>query len=244
MIEPSHFDARTAWLVIDAHRLDDLRPYLWRTTDLGRTWKRLDGGLPREVYLHSVKEDPAKKGLLYLGTERGVAFSRDDGATWHALRLNLPTVAVHDLVVKDDKLVLGTHGRSMWIFDDLKAVREPLPAAATANGLYVYPVSDAVRWLYTGATYRGGWTSPNPASWSGTPPPAAPTPQPPPSTPRDRTFCSVARRRSYSSIRWRESRCRVARSVAADRRARARWQVRRGCPGGLSGRRTRDACSR
>ena len=162
MIEPSHFDARTAYLVIDAHRLDDFRPYLWKTADLGRTWKRLDGGLPREVYLHSVKEDPTRKGLLYLGTERGVAFSRDDGATWHALRLNLPTVAVHDLVVKDDKLVLGTHGRSMWIFDDLEAVREPLPASATANGLYVFPVSDAVRWSYSNQAYRGGWTSPNP----------------------------------------------------------------------------------
>ncbi len=163
MIEPSHFDAQTAYLVIDDHRLDDNRPYLWKTADLGRTWKRLDGGLPRDVYLHSVKEDPAKKGVLYLGTERGVAFSRDDGATWHALRLNLPTVAVHDLVVKDDKLVLATHGRSMWIFDDLEAVREPVPASAAANGLYVYPVPDAMRWLYSGDAYRSGWATPNPA---------------------------------------------------------------------------------
>jgi photosystem II stability/assembly factor-like uncharacterized protein len=161
MIEPSHFEARTAYLVIDAHRLDDLRPYLWRTTDLGRTWKRLDGGLPRDIYLHSVKEDPARKGQLYLGTERGVAFSRDDGATWHALRLNLPTVAVHDLVVKDDKLVLATHGRSMWIFDDLEAVREPLPASAAANGLYVFPVPNATRWSYRGG--QGGvWSGQNP----------------------------------------------------------------------------------
>jgi photosystem II stability/assembly factor-like uncharacterized protein len=161
MIEPSHFDARTAYLVIDAHRLDDLRPYLWRTTDLGRTWKRLDGGLPRDVYLHSVKEDPARKGQLYLGTERGVAFSRDDGATWHALHLNLPTVAVHDLVVKDDKLVLATHGRSMWIFDDLEVVREPLPASAAANGLHVFPVPGATRWSYRGG--RGGvWSGQNP----------------------------------------------------------------------------------
>ena len=161
MIEPSHFDARTAYLVIDAHRLDDLRPYLWRTTDLGRTWKRLDGGLPRDVYLHSVKEDPARKGQLYLGTERGVAFSRDDGATWNALRLNLPTVAVHDLVVKDDKLVLGTHGRSMWIFDDLEVVREPLPASAAANGLHVFPVPNATRWSYRGGRGRD-WTGQNP----------------------------------------------------------------------------------
>ncbi|HEY0557132.1 MAG TPA: hypothetical protein VGG20_22955, partial [Thermoanaerobaculia bacterium] len=160
MIEPSHFDARTAYLVVDAHRLDDDRPYLWRTTDLGRTWKRLDGGLPRDVYLHSVKEDPTRRGLLYLGTERGVVFSRDDGATWRSLRLNLPTVAVHDLVVKDDKLVLATHGRSMWIFDDLGAVRDPLPSSATANGLYVFPVPNAVRWTFHNS-YKGGWTIPN-----------------------------------------------------------------------------------
>lgn len=163
MIEPSHFDARTAYLVVDNHRLDDMRPYLWKTTDLGRTWKRLDGGLPRDVYLHSVKEDPARQGLLYLGTERGVVFSRDDGSTWHALRLNLPTVAVHDLVVKGDQLVLATHGRSMWIFDDLQVVRDPVPAAAAASGLYVYPVPDAVRWAYRGGR-GGGWSGQNPAA--------------------------------------------------------------------------------
>ncbi|HEV2844609.1 MAG TPA: glycosyl hydrolase, partial [Thermoanaerobaculia bacterium] len=147
MIEPSRFDAGTAYLVVDAHRLDDMRPYLWKTTDLGRTWKRLDGGLPRDVYLHAVREDPAKRGFLYAGTERGVIFSRDDGATWNALKLNLPTVAVHDLQVKDDSLVLGTHGRSLWIFDDLSVVRNPAPAAAD---LHLFPVPDAVRWNYAG----------------------------------------------------------------------------------------------
>ena len=159
MIEPSHFDAGTAWLVVDAHRLDDMRPYLWKTTDSGRTWKRLDGDLPRDIYLHSVKEDPTRKGMLYLGTERGVAFSRDDGATWSALKLNLPTVAVHDLVVKDDKLVLGTNGRSMWIFDDLQVVRNPVPSSA--NGLYLYPVPEAVRWSYAKG-YSDVWAGQNP----------------------------------------------------------------------------------
>jgi photosystem II stability/assembly factor-like uncharacterized protein len=159
MIEPSRFDAGTAYLVVDAHRLDDMRPYLWKTTDTGRTWKRLDGDLPRDVYLHSVKEDPTRKGMLYLGTERGVVFSRDDGATWSTLKLNLPTVAVHDLVVKDDKLVLGTNGRSMWIFDDLQVVRNPVPASA--NGLYLYPVPEAVRWSYRKG-YNDVWAGQNP----------------------------------------------------------------------------------
>ena len=146
MIEPSRFDAGTAYLAAEAHRLDDMRPYLWKTSDFGRTWKRLDGGLPRDVYLHAVREDPARRGVLYLGTERGVAFTRDDGATWHSLKLNLPTVAVHDLVVKGDHLVVGTHGRSLWIFDDLAVVREPLPAAAKSAGFHLFPVPEAVRW--------------------------------------------------------------------------------------------------
>jgi photosystem II stability/assembly factor-like uncharacterized protein len=161
MIEPSRFDGATAYLVVDAHRLDDMRPYLWKTTDLGRTWKRIDGGLPRDVYLHSVREDPARRGFLVLGTERGIAFSRDDGSTWHSLKLNLPTVAVHDLVLKDDKLVVGTHGRSMWIFDDLALLRDPLSEPARTAGFHLFPVPEAVRWEYGGAP-EDAWFGQNP----------------------------------------------------------------------------------
>ncbi len=108
-----------------------------------------------------MKEDPKRRGLLYLGTERGVTFSTDDGATWHALQLNLPTVAVHDLVVKDDNLVVATHGRSMWILDDLAALRDPLPASATAQGFALLPPPAAVRWTYRdGAGER--WSGQNP----------------------------------------------------------------------------------
>jgi photosystem II stability/assembly factor-like uncharacterized protein len=161
MIEPSRFDAGTAYLVVDAHRLDDMRPYLWKTADFGRTWKRLDSGLPRDVYLHAVREDPARKGTLYLGTERGVAFSTDDGATWRSLRLNLPTVAVHDLQVKDGSLVVGTHGRSIWIFDDLALLRE-LPETKLADkAAHLFPAPDAVRWSY-GGSVRGDWRGSNP----------------------------------------------------------------------------------
>ena len=90
IIEPSPFDANTAYVVVDAHRLDNTRPYLYKTSDLGRTWKRLDGGLPQDVYLHAVREDPEKRGQLYLATEAGVMFSTDDGQTWRSLQLNLP----------------------------------------------------------------------------------------------------------------------------------------------------------
>jgi photosystem II stability/assembly factor-like uncharacterized protein len=145
LIEPSPFDPATAYVVVDAHRLDDMHPYLYRTTDYGASWKRLDGGLPKEVYLHAVREDPAKRGLLYLGTERGVMFSADGGATWLPLKLNLPTVAVHDLVVKGSDLVLGTHGRGIWILDDLTPIREWSPAVA-AEPMHLFAPREATQW--------------------------------------------------------------------------------------------------
>jgi len=145
MIEPSRFDAGTAYLTVDAHRLDDMRPYLWKTTDFGHSWKRLDGGLPRGVYLHSVREEPTAKDILYLGTERGVAWSTDGGASWRSLKLNLPAVAVHDLQVKDDSLVLATHGRSMWIFDDLPLLRALSPKTTGAEP-HLFAAPDATRW--------------------------------------------------------------------------------------------------
>ena len=147
MIEPSPFDAGTAYVVIDAHRLDDMRPYLFKTADFGKTWTRLDGRLAADVYLHVVREDPRRQGLLYLGTERGVLFSADAGATWRPLQLNLPTVAVHDLVVKDDSLVVGTHGRSIWILDDLTPVRQ-LTADVLKADVHLFPVPAVTAWRY------------------------------------------------------------------------------------------------
>src|SRR5262249_9060339 len=126
-IEPSPFDAGTAYIVVDAHRLDDMRPYLYKTTDFGSTWSSLTAHLPQDVYLHAVREDPKRKGLLSLGWDRGVMYFLDDGASWNALQLNMPAVPVHDLVVKDNDLVVGTHGRSIWIFDDLTPVRTMSP---------------------------------------------------------------------------------------------------------------------
>jgi photosystem II stability/assembly factor-like uncharacterized protein len=145
IIEPSPFDGGTAYVVVDAHRMDDRRPYLWKTTDYGKTWKSLTAGLPPDVGLHSVREDPRKRGLLFLGTERGVSLSADDGATWRELKLNLPTVPVHDLVVKGDDLVVGTHGRSIWILDDLTAIRE-WTAAVAEKPSHLFSIQPALRW--------------------------------------------------------------------------------------------------
>ena len=161
IIEPSPFDATTAYVVVDAHRLDDMRPYLYKTSDYGATWTRLDGKLPQDVYLHAVREDPRRRGLLYLGTERGVMYSTDDGTTWDLLQLNLPTVAVHDLVVKDDTLVVGTHGRSIWILDDLIPVRE-MSAKVKEADIHLFPVADSIRWEYGGGSWARGPNGDNP----------------------------------------------------------------------------------
>ena len=161
LIEASPHDAAVAYVVVDAHRLDNMKPFLYRTGDYGRSWKRIDGGLAQDVYLHAVREDPTRKGLLYLGTERGVMFSPDDGVSWSPLRLNMPTVAVHDLVVKDNDLVVATHGRSLWILDDLTPIRE-WTAAIAAEPAHIFSVPAATLWNYRWAYGRrpGG---PNPA---------------------------------------------------------------------------------
>ncbi|HEY5908880.1 MAG TPA: glycosyl hydrolase, partial [Vicinamibacteria bacterium] len=146
LIEASPHDAATAYVVVDNHRLDDMRPYLWKTADFGRTWKRLGPGLPGDVYLHAVREDPVRKGLLYLGTERGVSYSTDDGASFTSLKLNLPTVAVHDLQVKGNDLVVGTHGRSIWIFGHL-AVLRALGPEVLAKEVQLFTPAAATRFV-------------------------------------------------------------------------------------------------
>jgi photosystem II stability/assembly factor-like uncharacterized protein len=144
-IEPSPFEAGAAYLTVEAHRLDDTRPYLFKTEDFGKTWKSLAAGLPAHVYLHAVRVDPARKGLLYVGSEREVMFSPDDGATWQSLKLNMPTVAVHDLVVRNGDLVVATSGRALWILDDLAAIREY--SSATENeDVHLFAVRSAIRW--------------------------------------------------------------------------------------------------
>jgi len=147
MIEPSRYDAGGAYVVIDNHRLDDMKPYLYVTNDFGESFQRLDAALPQDIYLHAVREDAKQRNILYLGTERGVSFTTDGGKTWQPLKLNLPTVAVHDLAVKDSSLVIATHGRSMWIFDHLSVIRELSPQVTNAPA-YLFSGPDAVRWRF------------------------------------------------------------------------------------------------
>jgi hypothetical protein len=149
-IEPSRFDAGTAYVVVDAHRLDNTKPYLYETNDFGKTWKSLTAALPQDVYLHAVRQDPKRKSVLYAGTERGVSYSTDDGASWQELKLNLPTVAVTDLLVKDNDLVVATNGRSIWILDDLTPIRE-LTSPVAAGAAHLFSTVPAMRWRYHGA---------------------------------------------------------------------------------------------
>lgn len=132
-IEPSRREAGTAYVVAHRYRLDDFRPYLYRTRDFGKTWQALTEGLPGDLPLWVVREDPADPDYLYLGTDRGVWFSSDAGQRWRELRLNLPSATVTDLEVKHGDLVVGTRGRSIWVLEDVAALRaQKTPPAATA----------------------------------------------------------------------------------------------------------------
>ncbi len=124
LIDAGRFDANTAYAAINTIRLDDLRPHILRTHDGGKTWKEIVNGLPNGGIVNSVREDPERKGLLFCGTEQAVYFSTDDGENWQPLRLNMPATSIRDLVVHNDDLVVGTHGRSFWILDDITPLRQ------------------------------------------------------------------------------------------------------------------------
>jgi photosystem II stability/assembly factor-like uncharacterized protein len=144
IIEPSPHDVRAAFAAVDRHKLDDVEPFIYRTHDRGQTWKKIVTGIPDGAYVHSVREDPKRKGLLYAGTELGVYVSLDDGDHWQSLQLNLPVAPVHDLVVKDDDLVVATHGRAFWILDDVSALRQIERWGATPD-LWLYRPQVAYR---------------------------------------------------------------------------------------------------
>ncbi len=144
IIEASPHDAGTAYAAIDRHKLDDFNPFIYKTHDFGKTWTLINSGITAGAYVRSVREDPKLKGLLYAGTETGVYFSLDDGAHWQSLQFNLPTTPIHDLVVKDDDLVVATHGRSFWILDDLSPLRQARSAIASGD-FHLYQPATAVR---------------------------------------------------------------------------------------------------
>jgi photosystem II stability/assembly factor-like uncharacterized protein len=135
LIEASPVDVGTAYIAVDRHKLDDLKPYIFKTSDYGKTWALVTNGIPEGAYVHAVREDPKRKGLLYAGTETGVYVSFNDGGDWQPLQLNLPTTPIHDLVVHGDDLVVATHGRSFWVLDRIGPLRQLTSQLAKAEAI-------------------------------------------------------------------------------------------------------------
>ncbi|MEA2490773.1 MAG: hypothetical protein QOH21_2565, partial [Acidobacteriota bacterium] len=130
IIEASHFDGETAYVAIDRHRVEDFRPYIYRTHDGGKSWQLIANGIAADHFVNVVREDPVRRGLLYAGTERGMYVSNDDGEHWQSLQRNLPVTSVRDIDVHGNDVVIGTHGRSFWIMDDVTPLRQTPPADA------------------------------------------------------------------------------------------------------------------
>ena len=124
VLEASHTDPQSAYAAVNTLRLDDLRPYIYRTRNSGKTWTEITNGIPANENVNSVREDPKRKGLLFAGTERAAYVSFDDGDHWQSLRLNMPATSVRDLLIKDNDLAVATHGRGFWILDDITALRQ------------------------------------------------------------------------------------------------------------------------
>jgi photosystem II stability/assembly factor-like uncharacterized protein len=141
IIDASHFDAQTAYAAIDRHRLDDNRPYIYKTHDGGKHWSLITSGIPANESVNVVREDPHRRGLLYAGTERHVYVSFDDGAQWQSLQLNLPVASMRDIVFNGNDVILGTHGRGIWILDNAAPLRE----LASVHGNYLFKPSVAYR---------------------------------------------------------------------------------------------------
>ena len=154
IIEPSPHQAGAAYLAATRYKLDDTRPYLYKTTDYGASWQAITAGIPADEFTRVIREDPARRGLLYAGTETGIYISFDDGETWRRLGGNLPVAPIHDFVIKGSDLVVATHGRSFWILDDLAALRQ-LRDGLGAGGAHLFAPSPKVRMrAYSGF---GGW---------------------------------------------------------------------------------------
>jgi photosystem II stability/assembly factor-like uncharacterized protein len=168
LIEASHFDPAVAYAAVDRSRLDDQTPYIYRTRDYGSTWQLVTNGITGPAFLRAVREDPQSRGILFAGTEFGVYVSLDDGDHWQSLQLNLPVSSVRDLTIHGDDLVIGTHGRSFWILDNITPLRQAqMPDARRASSPWLYRPATAVRM--------------DNDSFSGTPlPPEEPTAENPP----------------------------------------------------------------
>jgi len=143
-IDASPLEKGVAYVAATRYKFDDHKPYLYRTSDYGRSWTKIDRGIPDGAFTRVVREDPMRRGLLYAGTESGIYVSFDDGASWTPFQRNLPSVPITDLAVKNNDLVVATQGRSFWVLDDLTPLRQWKPAIATAP-FHLFPPAPAYR---------------------------------------------------------------------------------------------------
>ena len=161
LIEASPNDPGTAYVAVERHKMDDFTPYIFKTTDFGKTWTTLVNGIPKDVYVHAVRIDPKRKDLLYAGTERGVYVSFDDGANWQPLQLNLPMSPVNDLIVKNNDLAVATHGRSFWILDDLSPLRQ-WNDSIKSDDVHLFTPAEANHTAFPESFFGGGNAGENP----------------------------------------------------------------------------------
>ncbi len=146
LIEASPHRPGAAYVAAKRYQLDDRAPYIFKTSDYGKSWKKIVSGIAPNNFVHAVREDTKRQGLLYAGTEHGVVVSFDDGENWQSLSLNLPDTQVPDLVVEANDLVIATHGRSFYILDDIGPLRELSPQV-TSSALHLFQPADAIRRL-------------------------------------------------------------------------------------------------
>jgi photosystem II stability/assembly factor-like uncharacterized protein len=164
IIEASHFNAGTAYVAANRFQMDDQQPYLFKTTDFGKTWMRIDAsgaahGIPATEFTRVIREDEVRPGLLFAGTERGIYVSLDDGGSWTSLRRNLPIVPVHDLTIKEGDLIAATHGRSFYVIDDINVLRQLSMSAMNAKA-HLFTPRAAYRINWGGGFQIGQATSP------------------------------------------------------------------------------------
>ena len=154
-IEPSAFDAGTCYIAGTKYKTGDFAPYLYKTTDYGKTWTKITNGINSEHFTRVLREDPKRKGLLYAGTETGMYISFDDGNNWKPFQLNLPIVPITDLAVKENNLVVATQGRSVWVIDDLTVMHQLYDANTSGNILFQPKDSYRMR----GGSFKGSKTA-------------------------------------------------------------------------------------
>ena len=168
-VEPSRTNANTAYVAFERHMFDDFKPYIFKTSNGGKSWTSIAGNLPAKAYVQIIREDPKNTNLLYAGTELGLFASYDGGANWLRLNLkNLPHVAIHDILIhpRENDLILATHGRSLWIFDDATVIQQMTPQVLDSTA-HLFSVRPGLRFASTFTRYGIGdkvFTGPNPAA--------------------------------------------------------------------------------